>query len=298
MSHPQTTLVTFLLDRSGSMGQIWDETIGGFNVYLETLQKGCEAIKFTLLQFDSGGIDKCCVAEPVANVTRLDRSSYQPRGGTPLIDAAFKTITAVEDSLKKYDTVPKIIVCIQTDGHENQSREHTWEEVKRLITEKTEKGWQFNFMGTGIDAYDQGARMGISAQSTISSGTSKVHIEQAFCCVAESSVRFARGVSRDTAFRMSERAAAGDRFAHEHGVSRKRLRSFSNALSSITGFFNGWRSTPGTMPATSQLDKLISITGNTPSRPPSQPLDLSTPAASPSASKHSGASSILPDFSL
>jgi len=49
MSHPQTTLVTFLLDRSGSMGQIWDETIGGFNVYLETLQKGDEAIKFTLL---------------------------------------------------------------------------------------------------------------------------------------------------------------------------------------------------------------------------------------------------------
>src|SRR5258706_8779801 len=42
--------------------------------------------------------------------------------------------------------------------------------------------------------------------------------------------------------------------------SRQRLRSFSNALSSITSFFNGWRSTPGTMPATSQLDKLISIT--------------------------------------
>jgi hypothetical protein len=55
MSHRQTTLVTFLLDRSGSMGQ---KTIGGFNVYLETLQNDGEATKFTLLQFDSGGIDK------------------------------------------------------------------------------------------------------------------------------------------------------------------------------------------------------------------------------------------------
>jgi hypothetical protein len=42
--------------------------------------------------------------------------------------------------------------------------------------------------------------------------------------------------------------------------SRQRLSSFSNALSSTASFFNGWRSTPGTMPATSQLDKLISIT--------------------------------------
>jgi hypothetical protein len=92
MADTQTTLVTFLLDRSGSMGDIWDETIGGFNAYIETLQRGGEAIKFTLLQFDTGGIDKCCVAEPVANIKRLDRDSYQPRGGTPLIDAAFKTI--------------------------------------------------------------------------------------------------------------------------------------------------------------------------------------------------------------
>src|SRR6516165_8101435 len=42
--------------------------------------------------------------------------------------------------------------------------------------------------------------------------------------------------------------------------SRHRCSSFSNALSSTASFFNGWRSTPGKMPATSQLDKLISIT--------------------------------------
>ena len=42
--------------------------------------------------------------------------------------------------------------------------------------------------------------------------------------------------------------------------ARQRLNRFSNARSSIASFFNGWRSTPGTMPATSQLDWLISIT--------------------------------------
>src|SRR5450756_2084576 len=42
--------------------------------------------------------------------------------------------------------------------------------------------------------------------------------------------------------------------------SRHRCSSFSNALSSTASFFNGWRSTLGTMPATSQLDRLISMT--------------------------------------
>jgi uncharacterized protein YegL len=219
MTDTETTLVTFLLDRSGSMGQIWDETIGGFNVYLEKLQQDGEAIKFTLLQFDTGGIDKCCVAEPVANVKPLDRASYEPRGGTPLIDAAFKTIAAVEDSLSKYDTPPKEIICIQTDGEENSSREHSWEELKRLVTEKIEKGWQFNFMGIGIDAYDQGARMGIASTNTMSTGTTQAEVRASFQAAAASSMRFAKGLAAHTAYLMSERQAAGDRFSDKYDVT-------------------------------------------------------------------------------
>jgi uncharacterized protein YegL len=229
MADTKPTLVTFLLDRSGSMGQIWDETIGGFNVYLETLQKGGEAIKFTLLQFDTGGIDKCCVAEPVANVRRLDRMSYQPRGGTPLIDAAYKTIVAVEDSLTKYGTTPKVIICIQTDGEENSSRERSWEELRRLVSEKTEKGWQFNFMGTGIDAYDQGARMGISSANTMSTGTAPAEVSASFQAAAASSMRFARGAAPTTAYLMSERRAAGDRFSDKYDL-RGALHEIARAL--------------------------------------------------------------------
>ena len=32
------TIVSFLLDRTGSMAAIKDETIGGFNAYLDTLE--------------------------------------------------------------------------------------------------------------------------------------------------------------------------------------------------------------------------------------------------------------------
>ena len=94
------TLVTFLLDRTGSMEAIRDDTIGGFNTYLDTLQgDGGANIEFTLVQFDSMSIDKICVAAPIAHVHKLNRDTYQPRASTPLIDAAYKTIEAVEASL-------------------------------------------------------------------------------------------------------------------------------------------------------------------------------------------------------
>ena len=60
------------------------------------------------------------------------------------------------------------MICIQTDGEENASEEHNWDELSALVKEKRALGWQFNFMGAGIDAYDQGARMGIAADQTLS----------------------------------------------------------------------------------------------------------------------------------
>jgi hypothetical protein len=209
------TLVTFLLDRSSSMGAIWDDTIDGFNAYIETLKKGGDAIKFTRLQFDEHNgcqIQKDCVAEPVGNVKPLDKNSYQPRGSTPLIEAAHKTIHAVDASLQKFDIKHNVIVCIQTDGQENaSSREFTWDGLKALIEEKTKAGWVFNFMGTGIDAYAQGSRMGIAASNTMSTGIRPEHVKASYASAASSNMRFARsGIMAESAFLSSERAASGE----------------------------------------------------------------------------------------
>src|SRR5262249_61171655 len=42
--------------------------------------------------------------------------------------------------------------------------------------------------------------------------------------------------------------------------ARHRSSSFKSSLSSVESFFKGWRSTPGTTPATSQLSLLSSTT--------------------------------------
>src|SRR4029079_13801817 len=113
------TLVTYLLDETGSMESIKDDTIGGFNSYLSALKKSGELIAFTLIKFDSRKIEKVCVAIPVSDVAELDVESYHPGDATPLIAAAYRTIKAVEQSLNGKS--PKVVVGIQTDGHENAS---------------------------------------------------------------------------------------------------------------------------------------------------------------------------------
>lgn len=228
MTQPTRTLVTFLLDRTGSMEAIRDDTIGGFNAYLDGLKGNGEAdIDFTLIQFDSVSIDKICVAVPVAQVAKLTRDTYQPRASTPLIDAAVKTINAVETSLLSMPAA-RVVICIQTDGQENSSTEHNWAELNALVKEKSAKGWQFNFMGVGIDAYDQGARMGIAPAATMAyDHRDRQATVAAFSASAENARAYARAEAPDTAYRPAQKQAAGDRFGN---VVRKATRQLKKAI--------------------------------------------------------------------
>ena len=213
------TLVTFLLDETGSMESIKDDTLGGFNSYLSALKGSGELIDFTLIKFDSCRIEKVCVAIPVSDVADLDANSYQPGAATPLIDAAYKTIKAVEKSLNGKS--PKVIVCIQTDGHENASTEHSWEELNALIKEKSAAGWQFNFLGTGIDAYDTGAKMGVAAMHTMSTGRSAKHVRASYVAAAESALNYVSGRASSTEFSLAARASSGDQFYDKAGLGAK-----------------------------------------------------------------------------
>jgi hypothetical protein len=208
------TLVTFLLDKSGSMGAIRDDTISAFNAYLGELQQEPDGIVFSLLQFDSNSVDVTCRNVPVGKAAPLDASTYVPGASTPLIDAAYKTIKAVEEALAKRGDKSRVVVCIQTDGHENASVEHEWNDLTALIKEKTALGWQFSFLGCGIDAYDQGAKMGILPTNTMSYDRRSPQTQRAaFAASGRNTVLFARGEVASTAYDMAQRESAGDHFA-------------------------------------------------------------------------------------
>jgi predicted GTPase len=80
-----------------------------------------------------------------------------PRGNTPLRDAVGKGIVITGErlaALSEDERPATVIFVIQTDGHENASREYTQDQVNAMINEQTEKwGWTFVFMASGPTAW-------------------------------------------------------------------------------------------------------------------------------------------------
>lgn len=147
------TLVAFLLDRTGSMASCKDETIKGFNGYIDSLRdKKSESIVFTLTQFDSIAIDIIHDAVPLSKVVKLNEDTYEPRASTPLYDAMGTTIRATEKSAgDKY----KVLFVTLTDGQENASSEWNDRTIKELIKDKESKDhWTFVHIGVGANGWD------------------------------------------------------------------------------------------------------------------------------------------------
>lgn len=212
----KTTVVSFLLDETGSMQAIKDDTIGGFNSYLGALSADENKYEFTLVKFDSNKTEKVCVAVPVEEAPRLAHDTYMPGAATPLVDASYKIIEATEKAVGKRKV--NVLVVIQTDGHENASTQHTREDLARLIKEKTAQGWVFVYLGAGIDAFDDAASFGIAAGATMSYDMAAS--AETFRAVAQNTSSYASsGNAKAMNFTGQQRSASGDVYHGSHSGS-------------------------------------------------------------------------------
>ena len=197
------TLVAFLLDETGSMGTIKDDTIGGFNEFIGTLRKE-GGIDFIFMKFDSNKNDVVHDGVPIKDVAKLTDETYVPGAMTPLIDSSMKIIRMAEAKEKQYS---KIQVAIQTDGYENSSREFTASDLSGLVKEKTDKGWMFTFLVAGIDSFAQAKEFGIPTGTTIDYG--RRNSKQVFAALANNSIRYAAtGDSFYSSFTEEERKSS------------------------------------------------------------------------------------------
>ena len=168
---PKTVHIYILLDRSGSMESMRLDVIGGLNEFISQQKEAPGQARVTLVQFDSQDPQEVMLdAVRVSSVRPLTSADFQPRGGTPLLDA---TGTLIERALGREatrklagKTQEEIVFVTITDGEENQSRRCSLEMVRRLIDGATESGWNFVFMGAGLDAYQDAERLGYAAGST------------------------------------------------------------------------------------------------------------------------------------
>lgn len=154
----KTLHVVVLLDRSGSMQARKADHEGGLRSFIEDQKSVDGDVRFTLIQFDDA--NPCEVVYDDVPITDVGTVELVPRGGTPLLDAIFKSIAHVE---KKIGTDTNVVFMIITDGEENQSREATKQGVQSAIKEHEAKGWVVLYLGANVDCFAQAQQLGTSA---------------------------------------------------------------------------------------------------------------------------------------
>ena len=158
------TELVMILDRSGSMGGLEADTIGGFNGMIEKQKREDGEAYVSVVLFDDVS-EVIYDRVDIHKVESMTDRQYYVRGCTALLDAVGRAIHHI-GIVHRYDRtedVPeKTLFIITTDGMENASREYTYDRVRRMIEKQKEKyGWEFIFLGANIDAAREAERFGI-----------------------------------------------------------------------------------------------------------------------------------------
>lgn len=164
------TELVFILDMSGSMEALTDDTIGGFNSILkEQADKGDEVLVTTYV-FNNGARmihDRL----PIEQVSPMTWNDYHASGCTALLDAiggGIHHIVGIHRYARKEDLPDQTLFVITTDGMENASHRYDAKRVKEMIHHEQEKyGWEFLFLAANIDAVETARAYGIDAGQAV-----------------------------------------------------------------------------------------------------------------------------------
>jgi hypothetical protein len=162
---PTDTLITIVLDKSGSMGVVRQATVDGFNRFKhDQLEMGDGAL-VSLTLFDSE-VNEVCSAVPLRELVDLSGTTYQPNGCTALYDAVGAAITRTDALIAtKAVDAQRVLFAIITDGEENASRHYERDAIFDMVREHERAGWSFVFLGANIDSYAASRSVGVAGAS-------------------------------------------------------------------------------------------------------------------------------------
>jgi hypothetical protein len=181
------THISVVLDSSGSMATILEDTIGGFNTFLKGQKETAkEGDTFTFVKFSSGTppYQFHYKNADIKKVHKLTNKTFIPSGGTALLDtlgATIKDLGSHLASLPEEERPAKVIFVIITDGEENSSHLYNKTQIKNLITEHTNTWkWEFVFLGANQDAIQEAHQYGISTLNSMSYGANEIGIKSTY----------------------------------------------------------------------------------------------------------------------
>jgi hypothetical protein len=205
------THIAVILDRTGSMEAIRDDTIGGFNTFLNAQKAEPGLATLTLVQFDSQDPYEIVHRfKPLAEVPELSHKTFVPRASTPLLDAIGRGINDLEKSLADLaeDEKPsRVVMVLVTDGQENASREFRKDMIEKMIREKQEKSdWQFVFLSADLAAIGDALQTGMRAAAVMAYDRDRRGITAAWKSVSTRVAGYRSGHQEDVSFTEEDRA--------------------------------------------------------------------------------------------
>ncbi|MDE2096369.1 MAG: hypothetical protein KGL39_03920 [Patescibacteria group bacterium] len=184
-------LCVMLIDSSGSMSSKESATEKGFNAYVETIQ-GVTAGAFLSLYFFDYSIRRVVEYVPACDVgPTLFRNHFRVGGGTAMCQSVNALIDATEAAIAGDPNPPKVVMCIMTDGEEIK-HDH-WPDLRKRMAEKQKQGWQFNYLGAGVNSVEAASWMGIPTDNAMTYSLSGASTVDAFKRVARAALRYASG---------------------------------------------------------------------------------------------------------
>lgn len=163
--NPPITEMVFIIDQSGSMMPLREQTVQGFNRLLEEQKQQRGIGHLSTLFFDTDFV-WVHQHQELSGIRPLQMTDYQPRGMTALYDAIGMAIQAAkrhQKSMPKFRRPNQTLFVIMTDGYENASREYTLPMIRKMITKaQKKKGWTFLFLGADLDAQQMAGEMGMN----------------------------------------------------------------------------------------------------------------------------------------
>jgi len=194
------TDITLVLDRSGSMSSVRDDTVGGVNQYIDSQKNGPGECRFSLVQFNNNYI-VIHDGKLISYVEPLTQETFITWGSTALLDAIGKTINRVGRRLADMhedDRPDKVIIVVVTDGQENASEEFSGQQIREMIDHQTGKyNWEFVFVGANQDAILSGGKLGIDKGRSLNYTANSIGTRSLYGSLSTNTLRVRCGTKQD-----------------------------------------------------------------------------------------------------
>lgn len=159
--------LAFVIDESGSMRNSRSDTIGSFNSLINEHKNVEDDVDvFVVTNFFNNSNHFVHRATYIQDVEDISEQDYSPKGGTALLDAVGDTVGYLDELLEENPDSSVMLVII-TDGEENSSKKYDKNTIREILEDRQDSGWNVEFYGAGIDAYNDAKKLGFTQKNSI-----------------------------------------------------------------------------------------------------------------------------------